>query len=295
MQLRDQIINVQLNNAGLGPGRPAESKGGGALDYKGLRKILSSYSKTDVVKKQLDEKAGREFTTKRLDHTENMIDKILATVDELWFIMRNKGDGSGLKDSVSSEESVNGNIMVAPPGAEERPTIITSSHSFRNQPKAKAAPSDQMRKAPTQSLVSAGEEDQLKIVATINSFSVVDGHRPKLEVLATQHTRPQTTVSLQRTGSALKLSERPCTSPGLSYYITPKSKRRESISMLNSRRETSLSSATDSKFSVAEFDDNLVVYNRQSSAESREAKEETLEVNPTTRNTQFYQGRATAL
>ena len=291
MQLRDQIINVQLNNAGPGPGRPAESKGGGALDYKGLRKILSSYSKTDVVKKQLDEKAGREFTTKRLDHTENMIDKILATVDELWFMMRNKGDGSGLKDSVASEESVNIN-MVAPQREEERPTTVTSSHSFCNQPKAH---SDQMRKAPTQSFASAGEEDQLKIVANRNSFSVVDGHRPKLEVLATQHTRPQTTVSLQRTGSALKLSERPCTSPGLSYYITPKSKRRESISMLNSRRETSLSSATDSKFSVAEFDDNLVVYNRQSSAESREAKEETLEVNPTTRNTQFYQGRATAL
>lgn len=73
--------------------RPTEVKAG-VLDYKCLRKILSSYCKTEVVDKKLDGKAGRDFTTKRLDHTENMIEKILVTIDELWLLIRkNKEKG----------------------------------------------------------------------------------------------------------------------------------------------------------------------------------------------------------
>ena len=68
---------------------PTEVKAG-VLDYKCLRKILSSYSKTELVDKKLDGKADRDFTTKRLDHTENMIEKILVTIDELWLLIRKK-------------------------------------------------------------------------------------------------------------------------------------------------------------------------------------------------------------
>lgn len=78
-QLRNQIINTQLNGGG---GSDLENSNGvgGTLDYKGLRKILSSYSKTDLIKKQLEGKADKDLIASRLAHSSNMIDKILETI-----------------------------------------------------------------------------------------------------------------------------------------------------------------------------------------------------------------------
>ena len=51
-QLRNQIINTQLNG-GSGSNLESSNGVGGTLDYKGLRKILSSYSKTDLINRKL--------------------------------------------------------------------------------------------------------------------------------------------------------------------------------------------------------------------------------------------------
>lgn len=82
-QLRNQLITAQLN------GGSSSSSNEGILDYKGLRKILASYSKTEVIDKKLDNKAGKDLTFQRLDHSEQMIDKILKTIDELWNVITN--------------------------------------------------------------------------------------------------------------------------------------------------------------------------------------------------------------
>lgn len=78
--LREQMIKAQLNS---GPGGSNE----GTLDYKSLRKILSSYSKTELIEKKLGEKAGKDLTFQRLEHTEDMVEKILKTIDELWSVV----------------------------------------------------------------------------------------------------------------------------------------------------------------------------------------------------------------
>lgn len=80
-QLRNQIINTQLNG-GSGSNLESSNGVGGTLDYKGLRKILSSYSKTDLINRQLEGKADKDLTASRLAHSSNMIDKILETIDE---------------------------------------------------------------------------------------------------------------------------------------------------------------------------------------------------------------------
>ena len=49
-ELRNQVINAQLNGGGTSQG--------GTLDYRGLKKILSAYSKTDAINKKLEDKAG---------------------------------------------------------------------------------------------------------------------------------------------------------------------------------------------------------------------------------------------
>ena len=106
-ELRSQVINAQLNGGGTSQG--------GTLDYRGLKKILSAYSKTDAINKKLEDKAGeidisisymdiqklltfsfiailpamsaKDFTFQRLEHSEVMIDKLLKTVDELWNVI----------------------------------------------------------------------------------------------------------------------------------------------------------------------------------------------------------------
>lgn len=108
-ELRNQVINAQLNGGGTSQG--------GTLDYRGLKKILSAYSKTDAINKKLEDKSGeidisisymdiqklltfsfiailpamsaKDFTCQRLEHSEVMIDKLLKTVDELWNVITN--------------------------------------------------------------------------------------------------------------------------------------------------------------------------------------------------------------
>ena len=171
------------------------------MDYKGLRKILSTYCKTDLVDRKLDGKAGREFTTKRLDHTENIVDNILETLDELWFVIKRKEafhpkDGGSAGECASGEEPLNNN---------------------------EATPSTNIR-----SMVSIEEEGQSKAQARSEGFGAGECDQPVSENSAPQTARP-TTMPSRRDASSIRLSQRPVTSPGnLPYYITSKSKRRES-------------------------------------------------------------------
>jgi hypothetical protein len=82
-RLRHELISAQLG--GPSPNSTTE----GILDYRGLRKILNSYSKTEVINKKLDAKAPADLTFQRLEHSEEMIDKILKTVDEIWNAISN--------------------------------------------------------------------------------------------------------------------------------------------------------------------------------------------------------------
>jgi len=309
-QLRNQIISAQLNQQNQPPSVSIGESKGGVLDYKGLRKILSSYSKSDIVDKKLEGKAGREFTSKRLDHTENMIDRILETIDELWFVVRNLGPLS--QDNDSDKENDRG----------EEPTN-----------KITATPSENIR----QSLVSIEEEDQSKMLTQSKSFSLGKCNQSIQEELLSQTTRPKTAMTLQRIGSATKVRQRPDTSEiDLSYYLTSKSKRRDSTQkpQFKDKSEAPRQSVTDSKHHVADKD--LFIGNTQGTIEkithkphfkdkieaprqsTREAKclapgkdlyisnsqditekvtqEESNEVvGLTRRKTQFFEGRATSM
>jgi len=102
-------------------------------------------------------------------------------------------------------------------------------------------------------------------------------------------TRPRTSMSLQRDGSSSILSQsRPGTSPSnLSYYLTPKDKRRSSLIQLQTGKDGSL----------------FVGNNSQCSSEDEDKKEETRHEivvdRPRSSSSfsplQFFKGRATAL
>ena len=125
-----------------------------------------------MVDKKLDGKAGRDFTSKRLDHTENMIDKLLVTIDELWLLLRKKDSCHKANDN---DKEHGGNEQTN--NAESRVSTGDTENCSFNQD----IPKD-------------------KLVFQANSTKV---------------------LALQRNGSFVKSSSRPCTSPGnLSYYLT---------------------------------------------------------------------------
>ena len=117
-QLRNQIINTQLNGSG-------SNRVGGTLDYKGLRKILSSYSKTDVINKQLEGKADKDFIASRLTHSSNMIDKILETIDELWFVIKKQESANSSNTSDDRGEDIDNKEQLTN-------TITSPSESIRS-------------------------------------------------------------------------------------------------------------------------------------------------------------------
>lgn len=102
-------------------------------------------------------------------------------------------------------------------------------------------------------------------------------------------TRPRTSMSLQRDGSSSILSQsRPGTSPSnLSYYLTPKDKRRSSLIQLQTGKDGSLFVGNNSQCS-SEDEDKMgetrheIVVDRPRSSSS---------FSPL----QFFKGRATAL
>ena len=120
-----------------------------------------SNCKTETVDKKLDKKAGIEFTAKRLDHTENMIDKILVTIDELWYILRNR------KESLCPTEN-NG--------------AATELDNSDNPPNNNVAAPGNIRQAPLRPLVPI-EEDQLNenSLSRSKSFSLGEHNQPNSE------------------------------------------------------------------------------------------------------------------
>ena len=260
-QLRSQIINTQLNG-GSGSNLESSNGVGGTLDYKGLRKILSSYSKTDVINKQLEGKADKDLTASRLAHSSNMIDKILETIDELWFVIKKQDSASSSNTSDDRGEDIVDN-------KEQLTDTITS-------------PSGSIR-----SLVSIEEVDSQSHQTRSKSFSLNGcGQLMEAEVMPST-TRPRTSMSLQRDGSSSRLSQRPGTSPSnLSYYLTPKDKRRSSLIQLQTSKDGSLFVGNNSQCATSEDEDK---------------KEETWHEIDRPRSSssfsplQFFKGRATAL
>mmetsp|Transcript_113 Transcript_113/g.270 ORF Transcript_113/g.270 Transcript_113/m.270 type:complete len:217 (-) Transcript_113:58-708(-) len=216
-----------------------------------------------MVDRKLDGKAGRAFATKRLNHTENMIDKILETLDELWFVVKRQ-DRLGIKDGGNGE---------CGSGEDQLANTL-------------AAPSENIR-----CLVSIEEEDKSKTQIHNTSFSVDESSQPASDNLAPQTNRPRTTMSLQRDSISIKLGQRPCTTHGGNpYYITSKSKRRNH----KSRETKSGLSAIETNHLTAKGGD-LFVGNSQSKTEL-EAQEDSVEMERRrSSSAQFYEGRATAL
>jgi len=260
-QLRNQIINTQLNG-GSGSNLESSNGVGGTLDYKGLRKILSSYSKTDLINKQLEGKADKDLTASRLAHSSNMIDKILETIDELWFVIKKQESASSSNTSDDrGEDSDN---------KEQLTNTITS-------------PSESIR-----SLVSIEEPDQSHQTRS-KSFSLNGcGQLMEAEV-SPSTTRPRTSMSLQRDGSSSRLSQsRPGTSPSnLSYYLTPKDKRRSSLIQLQTGKDGSLFVGNNSQCSFE--DENKMGETRQEIVIDRPRSSSSFSP------LQFFKGRATAL
>lgn len=260
-QLRNQIINTQLNG-GSGSNLESSNGVGGTLDYKGLRKILSSYSKTDLINKQLEGKADKDLTASRLAHSSNMIDKILETIDELWFVIKKQESASSSNTSDDRGEDID--------NKEQLTNTITS-------------PSESIR-----SLVSIEEPDQSHQTRS-KSFSLNGcGQLMEAEV-SPSTTRPRTLMSLQRDGSSSRLSQsRPGTSPSnLSYYLTPKDKRRSSLIQLQTGKDGSLFVGNISQCSFEDED------------KMGETRQEIVIDRPRSSSSfsplQFFKGRATAL
>jgi len=258
-QLRNQIINTQLN--GSGSNLESSNSVGGTLDYKGLRKILSSYSKTDVINKQLEGKADKDLTASRLTHSSNMIDKILETIDELWFVIKKQESANSSNTSDDKGEDID--------NKEQLTNTITS-------------PSESIR-----SLVSIEEPDQSHQTRS-KSFSLNGcGQLMEAEV-SPSTTRPRTSMSLQRDGSSSRLSQsRPGTSPSnLSYYLTPKDKRRSSLIQLQTGKDGSLFVGNNSQCSSE--DEDKMGETRHEIAIDRPRSSSFSPL-------QFFKGRATAL
>jgi len=261
-QLRNQIINTQLNGGG-GSNIESSNGVGGTLDYKGLRKILSSYSKTDLINRQLEGKADKDLTASRLAHSSNMIDKILETIDELWFVIKKQ-------ESVSSSNT-----------SDDRGEDIDNKEQLTN---TITSPSESIR-----SLVSIEEIDSQSKQTRSKSFSLNGcGQLMEAEV-SPSTTRPRTSISLQRDGSSSRLSQtRPATSPSnFSYYLTPKDKRRSSLIQLQTGKDGSLFVGNNSQCSSKDEDKmgetrHEIVVDRPRSSSS---------FSPL----QFFKGRATAL
>ena len=100
-QLRNQLITAQLS------GNDGHTNNEGILDYRGLRKILASYSKTNEINKRFEDKAEKNLTFQRLDHSEHMIEKILIAVDVIWTVIMDKQSSQKLpaiNDSCPADE-----------------------------------------------------------------------------------------------------------------------------------------------------------------------------------------------
>ena len=261
-QLRNQIINTQLTG-GSGGNIESSNGVGGTLDYKGLRKILSSYSKTDVINKQLEGKADKDLTASRLAHSSNMIDKILETIDELWFVIKKQESASSSNTSDDRGEDINNKEQLTD-------TITSPSESIRSLVSIEEVEADQSHQTRSKSFSLNGCGQLMEAEASCST------------------TRPRTSMSLQRDGTSSRLSTRPGTSPSnFSYYLTPKDKRRSSLIQLQTGKDGSL----------------FVGNNSQCSSEDEDKKEETRHEivvdRPRSSSSfsplQFFKGRATAL
>ena len=222
-QLRNQLINSQMNQP--------ESKDG-VMDYKGLRKILSSYCKTEKIDKQLDGKANKVLTFQRLDHTENMIDNILGTIDELWRATRRNSESPTNNNYFSSkdigglsgwnlEEDING----AGEMSSENGSGLNSQAQILSPIKEESGSKKYMPKISPNTTIKTNRR---------KSFDLGRESQPIVDRLASQHNRPKTAATLQSSyvrssvshNDVVSVKHRPHTSPGNPmFHSTSISKR----------------------------------------------------------------------
>jgi hypothetical protein len=88
--------------------------------------MVSVSSKTEVINKKLEGKAPADLTFQRLEHSEQMIDKILNTVNELWHAITNTSTEACIPSSTSLRAAIAENRAI------ECDASATGKHSSEN-------------------------------------------------------------------------------------------------------------------------------------------------------------------
>ena len=191
-----------------------------------------------------------------------MIDKILATIDELWFVIKKQESTSSTSDD-RGEDTDNKDEL--------NNTITSPSESIRSLVSIEEVEADQSKQTRSKSFSMNGCGQLMENEAS--AFT----------------TRPRTSMSLQRDGSSSRLSQtRPDTSPSnLSNYLTPKDKRRSSLIQLQTGKDGSLFVGNNSQCSSEDHEDKK----EETQHEIVDRPRSSSSFSPL----QFFKGRATAL